>query len=564
MFDTLAEVLKVSEDGSQYANINPELKNSRDIFLAALIFPILRAGPILQFAGEELRNNPEIVLIATKQDLDSFQFASMSIRDNKDIVLKAIENGASGMQGSCVLRYVSPRLQNDYDVVLASVKKCNSLQYASDELKQNENIVVAAISRDGLAFKHVDKSLRANKAYVLMAINNNGKALKYAAESFRNDKEVVLTAIKCKKHMLKSPLKYASYHLLGDRDVVLEAVRHNKKALKYVISRYVLNDGSKYCDDKEIILKAAPHYNTCFNQINDDLILQAIYKSGAALQYAPIQFKNNKDIVLAAISTFPPAYAYASYALKCDTDVLDKFISSTSGPINLSIIPDVVLNDDLFRKAPYFMRTSSGHVDVSKKTALLIASIRNNYSAVECISQYYDDEDVVSAALCNGNLKLEKVSERLRNNKSIVLNAVKHNGSYLRWASEELRSDREVVETAMQNYPPAIQYASNELRMNRSLLLQYSNNDYGFDVLKLPEWRDDTEIVTAITIATFSSAIFWASDRIRDDETVVRAILDAEKSKRPIINHNNVLIFVSERLRYKFRDEYEYGQFLKN
>eukprot|EP01063_Lacrimia_lanifica_P029217 TRINITY_DN4417_c0_g3_i1.p4 TRINITY_DN4417_c0_g3~~TRINITY_DN4417_c0_g3_i1.p4 ORF type:complete len:172 (+),score=68.27 TRINITY_DN4417_c0_g3_i1:77-517(+) len=69
------------------------------------------------------------------------------------------------------LRYAGPELRNNFDVVLASVKKNGeSLEFASD-------------------------ALRGDKAVVMAAVQNNGKALRFASPAMQNDADVVLCAV---------------------------------------------------------------------------------------------------------------------------------------------------------------------------------------------------------------------------------------------------------------------------------------------------------------------------------------------------------------------------------
>jgi hypothetical protein len=65
---------------------------------------------------------------------------------------------------------------------------------------------------------------------------------------------------------------------------------------------------------------------------------------------------------------------------------------------------------------------------------------------------------------------LEDAPEELRNDRGIVLAAVKHNGIALRHASEELRNDRGIVIAAVKQNGYALQYASEELQNDPGLI----------------------------------------------------------------------------------------------
>jgi len=65
-------------------------------------------------------------------------------------------------------------------------------------------------------------------------------------------------------------------------------------------------------------------------------------------------------------------------------------------------------------------------------------------------------------------------SKELRNDKEVVLEAVKTNWPALEFASDELRADRDVVLAAVKQDGRALEYASDELK---SELKKEANND---------------------------------------------------------------------------------------
>lgn len=72
----------------------------------------------------------------------------------------------------------------------------------------------------------------ANKAFVLAAVRQDGAALRKASEELKSDKEVVLAALST-KGSTSYVLCYASEELKDDKEVVLEAVCVCKCALYY-------------------------------------------------------------------------------------------------------------------------------------------------------------------------------------------------------------------------------------------------------------------------------------------------------------------------------------------
>ena len=61
--------------------------------------------------------------------------------------------------------------------------------------------------------------------------------------------------------------------------------------------------------------------------------------------------------------------------------------------------------------------------------------------------------------------------KELRNDRKIVLAAVKQNGFVQEYASPELRKDREIVPAVVTQKGLALKYASEELKNDRSIVL---------------------------------------------------------------------------------------------
>lgn len=68
-----------------------------------------------------------------------------------------------------------------------------ALVYASESLKKDREVVIAAVQTTGAALKHAPEVMQGDKAIVFTAVRNDGLALKYAARSTKADWEIVFT-----------------------------------------------------------------------------------------------------------------------------------------------------------------------------------------------------------------------------------------------------------------------------------------------------------------------------------------------------------------------------------
>ena len=78
-----------------------------------------------------MKNNPEFIKEAVKQNGAILQNLDKDIRNNKDIVLEAVKNCG------WALEYASDKLRNDVEVVREAVKNCEfAFEIASKKIKE--------------------------------------------------------------------------------------------------------------------------------------------------------------------------------------------------------------------------------------------------------------------------------------------------------------------------------------------------------------------------------------------------------------------------------------------
>ena len=216
--ELMMEIVTAKGDCIEFAA--PALKADAELMAAAVPAP----GYQLLYGSDELKADPELVM-AELRGVGKLAYgiladAPESIRGDKEVVTVAVaEHGH-------VLKFASEELQADEDVVLAAVRQDpDALRHAADgvragnkelvlaalaspeadsygllkgsntRLRQDREVMAAAVARDGSALAHASAALQADKALVLEAVRQKGIALQYAAESMRDDKEVVEAAL---------------------------------------------------------------------------------------------------------------------------------------------------------------------------------------------------------------------------------------------------------------------------------------------------------------------------------------------------------------------------------
>ena len=352
-----------------------ELKNDKDVITAA----IQKKGWLLEYASESLKKDLDICLIAVKENLGALEYVDKSIRNKKEFVIEQLKRGqlnfenirkelkndrevilltVSNYKGNSrdhPLNHVSDDIKNDKEIVMAAVKQNGSyLNYASDSLKNDIEVALCAINNySGSVYDHplqYTSALRNNKDIVMAALHNDGRSLQYASETLKNNREIVITAVK----KIGQALSFASDSLKDDKDIVMAALHNDGRSIQYaseklrndrdIVMTAVKNNGEsfKYAadtlrNDKEVILFAIDKcsgatYNHPIKYAGDvlksdkEVVMAAIKQDSLLLEYASEELKNDQDIILESVKNNIPALQYAGSTIRSDLDFMKKMM----------------------------------------------------------------------------------------------------------------------------------------------------------------------------------------------------------------------------------------------
>ena len=121
-------------------------------------------------------------------------FESPIFIDKKLLVfLLKLSHNSNRIRPFCVLvpRRHKMNWSNKGDVLKRVKKNGFALQDASDELKNDKEIVLAAVNQNGIALRYASDELKKDKGIVMAAVNKNGDALQFASDELKKDKEIM-------------------------------------------------------------------------------------------------------------------------------------------------------------------------------------------------------------------------------------------------------------------------------------------------------------------------------------------------------------------------------------
>jgi hypothetical protein len=176
----------------------------------------------------------------------------------------------------------------------------------------------------------------------------------------------------------------------------------------------------------------------------------------------------------------------------------------------------------------------------SERDALLAAVKKNGDVLLKCMNPVYknDKEIVLEAVKSSVDALLWSSKERrndvdvllqavayngralryafdLRGNREVVMKAVKQDGAALQFASSALRGDREIVLAAVEQNPIALQYANGSMQKDKSIIMTAVKKDGIAVRCTMKEMRQDYDIARAACIQT-SKALPYLSEELQE------------------------------------------------
>ena len=139
----------------------------------------------------------------------SLQWASSALRNDKEVVLAALANDDGGH--TC-LEYVSQDLRRDKELVLVAMRNGGWLEFAP-AFQNDKDVVLESVRRAGVSLEFASEACQNDKDIVLVAMRENGYGLQFASEALRDDEEIVSAALRGYADDPSHVLRFASLRL---------------------------------------------------------------------------------------------------------------------------------------------------------------------------------------------------------------------------------------------------------------------------------------------------------------------------------------------------------------
>ena len=498
-----------------------QFANDKEFMLALLAYN----GTYLEHASEELKADKEVIMAALKSGYSlPYEHVSDALKTDRDYLLEIVS-----LDAYC-LEFFSEELKQDEQIVLAAAKHFGdaALEFGADKFKTNKNIITEAVKSSSKVLSFLAENEKNDKNLVITAVKHHGYALQYASEELRNDKDVVITAVGHNGNALQ----YASEELQNDKDMAMAALINSTEAFEYVSERLQ--------SDKEFILHAIGQKDE--DAVDDDLdsyisdnipeklkadkdfVLEMVKVNGMVLGCVSDELKVDKDVVMLAVKNNGKAYAHFEWE---DETFYDKeiILAATSNGGTPSIINIFTLDEEFFDKIFNY-----------RPNAAYLARIE----AEDCIGQTWKNKIGQSWA------DVKKPKRQITGDREFALRGVKKglilDVSLCRQAG--IVFDKEIILYQLKNCKDKIQatssiinHAPEEFKADKEIALEAVKNTW---LALLPHNISDELILSDKEIIMEGmkhspDALYYGSDNLKNDrELLLSALLNKDK-----INHTN-------------------------
>ena len=168
--DERAQALKALKAGATLASLPEKFRKDRELVLVAIDED--KSGPVLNYIDARFHTDQEVVLAAVRKQGGRALERLDVLNRNEDFLLQCIRVDCRDE----VLAWCGHMSGNQKIVLAAVEKKWCALARATEELRGNLEIILAAVKQDERAVQFVPESkMKEHKRYIVGALLSNQK-----------------------------------------------------------------------------------------------------------------------------------------------------------------------------------------------------------------------------------------------------------------------------------------------------------------------------------------------------------------------------------------------------
>lgn len=377
-----------------------------------------------------------------------------------------------------------------------------------DIADHNKESVLKKLKDHPEYIKNIADFLKADKDVAKMAIIGNAETFQDIAPELQVDLEFILQMAKLESSILK----------LLDETVLTDSFISS--LIKEIPETVVLLDNKYINRDhiKQALSVSATLITDIPNALSDDeLVKIAISKNGYLIKDVDDKYTSDiayKDIMIAGIK----AKVNGEY-------VYEKIVDSIkNNDFDINLAAAETFHGRILEDIPErFLK--------NKKIAL--KAVEKRGLSIKYFKDFLNDKDVALKAVSNNGVAAKYLSENLRNDRELMLHAIRHNDSYMYYVN----SDPEGI---------VLQYVGDNLKNDKQFLLEALGNiKFSGIALKYAGYMD--EDIALAAVSTNAQALLYVNDDLLTKDFMVKAISknwsvidNYEKSKENLFSYDTL------------------------
>jgi hypothetical protein len=358
--------------------------------------------------------------------------------------------------------YKEPAAQHDKQCVLAAVSvDMWALKAACSALKNDPDVVCAAVRFNANAFASASHALKNDKMFILKLLAINPRLLTFVSGTLRDDPEVVFASVQREGNELCN----ASLRLQSDKTLCMLAFKTSSNidvlesygmAAPYIWWVAERRTNTRLADDAltKPMQESSRAFVLSVAASSRQEHKRELWRIHISLMNAHESWKRDKEVVMLAIER--DGLQFASVSLLQDKTFVLEAVSVHG--LSLRNAPSFQADKDvvLAAAAQHFQAFFFAHksLQTCKDVALeVVSGCRNSYDFLRSLhlqaNPLADDTDIVIAALKQDGMALSIASSCFCSDPEVVLTAVRQNKDALQHAHPSLLSNKEFLLTAL-------------------------------------------------------------------------------------------------------------------
>lgn len=221
---------RVKEDGSAILKMRKIYQNEREIVLLA----VAQNGMVLKDLSEEMKNDEDIILKALANNGLVLSLLPPLVQENEMYALAAVRDNWRAIENLRLCHSTNPK------VILEGVKGHPvALSFAAMSLKKNIDFVLCAVMRDPQAIRYAHVSMKTNRDVFRTAIlqDKGGTIFRdLATDALKKDRKIVLAAVE----QCGTALQFADSCFLKDPEVLCRAASNDVRSLQFANQEFMV------------------------------------------------------------------------------------------------------------------------------------------------------------------------------------------------------------------------------------------------------------------------------------------------------------------------------------